>query len=285
MILRLMGRRKTAGATAMSFTDHLEDLRGHLFRSAIAVVLGCIFLGVYNNFFIKHVLLGPTQTDFPTYKILCYIGKLLHIEALCLGPAGVNLQSIGVSAQFSVFFSVILIGGFILAFPYIFYQIWNFIKPALTPKELKNSGRMIFWVSLLFFLGVGFGYFVIAPYTINFFSNFQLDPSIENRWTISSYLDLLAPLILGTGLAFQLPLAMLFLAKTGIIGSKFLKARRKHAIVIMIIVAGVITPPDVLSQMIVTMPLLLLYEISIKLVKKTEAREALESAKNLHIDP
>jgi sec-independent protein translocase protein TatC len=183
---------------------------------------------------------------------------------------GVKMQSTSVSGQFSVFFNAVLIGGLILAFPYVFLQFWNFTKPALTKKELRNTRGVIFWVSLLFFLGVFFGYFVIAPYTVNFFANFQLDVNIENRWTITSYINTLIPLILGTGLAFQLPLAMYFLTKIGIVSSSFLKKYRKHAYVIMLIVAGVITPPDMLSQVIVTLPLVLLYEVSIILAKRVE---------------
>lgn len=257
----------------MSFIDHLEVLRGHLFRSVIAIAAGAIIVGVFHNFFVKGILMGPTHSDFPTYKILCKIGKALNIKKLCMEGIGVKMQSTSVSGQFSVFFNVILIGGFIIAFPYIFHQFWKFVKPALTRKELRNTRGVIFWVSLLFFMGVLFGYFVIAPYTVNFFANFQLDENIENRWTITSYLDTLVPLILGTGLAFQLPLAIHFLAKIGIVTSKFLRKYRKHAIVIMLIVAGIITPPDMLSQIVVTFPLVLLYEISIGLAKKVERQK------------
>jgi len=254
----------------MSFVDHLEVLRGHLFRSAFAIAIGAVVVGVYNKFFIRGVLMGPTHDDFPTYSVLCKIGQALNINRLCMKGIAVKMQSTAVSGQFSVFFNVILIGGFIIAFPYVFWQFWKFVKPALTKKELRSTSGVIFWVSFLFFTGVLFGYFVIAPYTVSFFANFQLDTNIENRWTITSYLDTLVPLILGTGLAFQLPLVMYFLSKVGIVGSAFLKKYRKHAIVIMLIVAGVITPPDVLSQIIVTLPLILLYEVSIVLAKKVE---------------
>jgi sec-independent protein translocase protein TatC len=230
-------------------------------------------VGVYNKFFVRGVLMGPTHDDFPTYGLLCKIGRALNINRLCMKGIGVKMQSTAVSGQFSVFFNVILIGGFIIAFPYVFWQFWNFIKPALTKKELKSTRGVIFWVSLLFFMGVFFGYFVIAPYTVSFFANFQLDTNIENRWTITSYLDTLVPLILGTGLAFQLPLVMYFLTKISVVSSSFLKKYRKHAIVIMLIVAGIITPPDVLSQIIVTLPLILLYEVSIILAKKVERQE------------
>lgn len=257
----------------MSFVDHLEVLRGHLFKSALAIAIGAVVVGIYNKFFVRGILMGPTHDDFPTYKLLCRIGTALKIDRLCMKGIGIKMQSTAVSGQFSVFFNVVLIGGFIIAFPFVFHQFWKFVKPALTKKELRSTRGVIFWVSLLFFMGVLFGYFVIAPYTVSFFANFQLDTNIENRWTITSYLDTLIPLILGTGLAFQLPLVMYFLTKISVVSSSFLKKYRKHAIVIMLVVAGIITPPDVLSQIIVTLPLILLYEVSIVLAKKVEKAE------------
>jgi sec-independent protein translocase protein TatC len=189
-----------------------------------------------------------------------------------------RMQSTTVSGQFSMFFTVIIIGGIIIAFPYIFFEFWNFIKPALTKKELKRTRGAVFWVSILFFLGITFGYFVIAPYTVNFFANFQLDETIVNQWTITSYIDTLVPLILGSGLAFQLPLVMYFLAKVGIVTPEYLRRVRKFAIVIIVVTSGVITPPDVISQIIVSMPLLLLYEISIWLAARVKREEDKEEA-------
>lgn len=276
MALNIFKRGGSDERSEMSFIDHLEVLRGHLFRCAIAVAIGAVVVGIYNKFFVREILMGPTHSEFPTYRILCQLGQYLHINRLCMNGIGIKMQSTAVSGQFSVFFNVVLIGGFIVAFPYVFWQFWKFVKPALTKKELRNTRGVIFWVSFLFFLGVFFGYFVIAPYTVNFFANFQLDSNIENRWTITSYLDTLVPLILGTGLAFQLPLAMYFLTKIGIVGSAFLKKNRKYAIVIMLVVAGIITPPDMLSQIVVTLPLVLLYEVSIILAKKVERKEKQE---------
>ena len=265
----------------MSFIDHLEELRGHLLRSVVAIVIGAIGIAIYQDFFIKKVLLGPTHADFPTYGFLCRVGRYLGIEkALCMDGIDIQMQSTGVTTQFSTLISVMLIGGIIIAFPYIFWEFWKFIKPALTKKELQNTRGVIFWVSLLFFTGVFFGYFVVAPYTLNFFGNFQLDENIENRWTIASYFDTLIPLILGAGLAFQLPLLMVFLAKIGIVSATYLRKVRKYSIVIIMIVAAVITPgPDVISQLTVAIPLLLLYEISILLTRKIEKRRKEEDDK------
>lgn len=265
----------------MSFVDHLEVLRGHLFRSVLAILVGAIVIVIFKDFFVKQVLLGPTHADFPTYGLFCRIGKVLHLEkALCMTGVNIQMQSTGVATQFSTFISVMLIGGIVIAFPYIFWEFWRFIKPALTRKELQNTQGLIFWVSFLFFTGVFFGFFIIAPYTLNFFGNFQLDENIENRWTISSYFDTMIPLILGTGLAFQLPLLMLLLAKIGIVSASYLKRVRKYSIVIILIVAAVITPgPDVISQMTVAIPLFLLYEVSILLTRRIEKRQAEEEAK------
>lgn len=279
-LLKRFTKNPSGEAAEMTFIDHLEELRGHLFRSVIAIVVGGIVVAVNNNFFVKKVLMGPTHADFPTYSWLCSAGQKLGMgNALCMKEIGVKMQSTSVSGQFSMFFTVIVIGGLIIAFPYVFWEFWKFLKPALTKKELGQTRGVVFWVSLLFFMGVAFGYFVIAPYTVNFFANFQLDESIVNQWTISSYVDTLIPLILGTGLAFQLPLVMFFLSKIGLVTPGWLRSVRKYAIVIIVIVAGVITPPDVISQVIVSFPLLILYEVSIWLSARVVKEKELEEAK------
>jgi sec-independent protein translocase protein TatC len=276
----IFGKRNRGGSRdEMTFIEHLDELRGHLFKSAVAVGIGAIIIVVYNNFIIKNVLMGPIHSDFITYGYLCRISQYLHLgNRLCMTGIKVRMQSNAVSGQFDVFFNIVLIGGFILAFPYVFWQFWKFTRPALTAKELKNSRGVIFWVSFLFFTGVLFGYFVIAPYTINFFANFKIDDNIENIWTISSYFSTLVPLILGAGLCFQLPLVMYFLTKVGVVSSAWLRKSRRYAILIIVIVAGIITPPDMLSQIIVSVPLILLYEISIFLAKRVEKKEKQEEA-------
>jgi sec-independent protein translocase protein TatC len=271
------GKKNNEERAEMSFIEHLEVLRGHLFRSALAIAAGAIVFIVYNTFFVREVLMGPTHADFPTYKWLCKVGHAIGLgDNMCMKDIGLKMQSTSVSGQFSMYFTLIFVGGIIVAFPYIFWEFWRFIKPALTKKELSKTRGVIFWVSFLFFLGITFGYFIIAPYTVNFFANFQLDDNIENRWTITSYIDSLVPLILGTGLAFQLPLVMFFLAKVGLMSPDFLRRNRKYAIVIILILAGIITPPDVISQIICTIPLMLLYEISIWLTAKVQKEKALE---------
>lgn len=265
----------------MSFVEHLDVLRVHLFKAFVAIAVGAVVAGIYNKFIIKAVLLGPTQSSFPTYGFVCRLGNWMRLgDALCMKGIALKMQSTNVSGQFSMWFTIVLMSGLILAFPYVFYQFWSFIKPGLKREELSQTRGVIFWVSFLFFTGVAFGYFVVTPYALNFFFNFQLDEIIENRWTINSYIDMILPIVLGSGLAFQMPLVIFFLAKIGLVTAKYLRSVRKYAVVIIFIVAGIITPgPDIISQLAVALPLLLLYEISIVLSKRVEKKEEEAEAK------
>jgi sec-independent protein translocase protein TatC len=279
--MKLFKRRSRDGTTEeMSFIEHLDVLRGHLFKSALAVAIGAIVMAIYNKFIVQRILMGPTHGDFVTYSFLCRLSQKWGLgDKLCMQAIHVKMQSNTVAGQFNVYFNIILIGGFILAFPYVFWQFWKFTKPALKPNELKNTRGVIFYVSLLFFLGVFFGYFIIAPYTINFFANFVLDSNIENIWTIADYFSTIVPLILGAGLAFQLPLVMYFLAKVGVVSASYLRRVRKYAILIIVVVASIITPPDMLSTIVASVPLLILYEISVLLCVRVEKRQKLDELK------
>ncbi len=258
----------------MSFIQHIDELRIHLFRSAIATTIGAILVWYFDKFIIKKILMGPTHSDFFTYTFLCKLSQKFNLgNDLCLNPINIKMQNTVVWGQFSVYFNIIVIGGFILAFPYIFWEFWKFTKPALKPKELKNTRGVIFWVSFLFFLGILFGYFVVAPYTVSFFARFSMDDNIENKWTIGSYFSTVVPLILASGLAFQMPLVIYFLSKLDIVSVAFLKRMRRYAILIIVILVSIITPPDMLSTIICSIPLVILYEISIILCKKVEARK------------
>jgi sec-independent protein translocase protein TatC len=264
----------------MTFFDHIDELRKHLFRSVIAILIGSVVIGYYNKFIIRNILMGPIHSDFITYRYLCSLGKYLGMgNSLCLNTVNIKMQSNAVAGQFNVFLNVILIGGLILAFPYVFWQFWRFVKPALKNNELKGTRGVIFWVSVLFFIGILFGYYVIAPYTINFFAGFQIDESIENFWTIASYFNTMMPLVLGSGLMFQLPLVLYFLAKIEVVSSSFLKKYRKHAILVITIVVSIITPPDMLSTIICSIPLIGLYEISIFLIVGIEKKRKIAEAK------
>ncbi len=271
--------KKSNGApkAEMSFIEHIDELRKHLFRSVIAIILGAIVVHIFNEFIVSKILMGPTHSDFPTYTYLCKLGQKLSLgNMMCLSEIKVNMQSNSVAGQFGVYVNVLIIGGLIVAFPYVFWQFWKFIKPALKTNELKRTKGVIFWVSTLFFMGILFGYFVVAPYTVNFFANFTIDNNIQNIWTISSYFSTIVPLILGSGIAFQLPLVLYFLAKIDVISVAFLKKYRRHAIVIIVIAVSAITPPDMLSTIICSIPLVLLYEVSILLCKKVERQKLKE---------
>ena len=265
----------------MSFVDHLEELRWHIMRSVIALLVGGIIVFVKIDFFFGRVVMGPAHNDFITYRMLCSVSHKVGLGAsMCLDNINLRLISTEMSSQFMMSFTIAMVGGFIIAFPYIFWEFWRFTKPALTEKEQQKTRGVIFWVSLLFFLGVAFGYYLIAPYTVNFFASYTLDPLIANTFTVGDYIDNIVSLVLGSGIVFQLPLVVFFFSKVGLLTPSFLKSNRKYAFVIILIIAAVITPPDVVSQMIVTIPLLMLYEISIWIsakvvrdLKKEEEKE------------
>lgn len=254
-----------------TFVDHLEELRYVLIRCLIAVVL-CAVLGfIYLDFFFNQVLMAPTHKDFPTYRIFCALGHYLGWEdKFCIKNKPIQLQSTKMGAQFLMSFSIALAIGVLLSFPYIVRQIWRFIRPALNPRELKNTNHILFYISVLFFIGVGFGYFIITPYTIQFFANYTLSDAIENRFLVSDYIATVLQLSLGSGLFFQFPLLLYTLGKIGILSSSSLKKYRKYALLILLLVAAIITPPDILSQVILTAPLYALYEISILIIEKVE---------------
>ena len=276
--------KNTPEKAEMSFVDHLEELRWHIMRSVIALLVGGIVVFMKMDFFFGKVVMGPANKDFITYRALCKFSHAVGLgEAMCLESINLKLISTQMSSQFMMSFTIAMVGGFIVAFPYIFWEFWRFTRPALTQKEQRKTRGIIFWVSLLFFLGVGFGYFLIAPYTVNFFASYTLDPLIANTFTVADYIDNIVSLVLGTGIVFQLPLVVLFLSKIGILTPTFLKNNRKYAFVIILVIAAIITPPDVISQLIVTMPILLLYEISIwisaKAVKGLEEDQVIEDDK------
>ncbi|MCG7856795.1 twin-arginine translocase subunit TatC [Flavihumibacter sp.] len=270
-------RRKSGTEAEMSFVDHLEALRWHIMRSLLAIMVGAIIVFVYMDFFFGRVVMGPTNKDFITYKALCWFSHKVGLgDAMCLAEINLKLISTEMSSQFMMSFTISFVGGLIVAFPYVFWEFWRFIRPALTDKELSRTRGVIFWVSLLFFTGVAFGYFLIAPYTVNFFAAYTLSPDIQNTFTVSNYIDNIVSLVLGTGIVFQLPLVVYFLAKVGIVTASFLRTYRKFAVLIILIIAAVITPPDVISQLIVTVPLWFLYEISISIAARVNKEDLAE---------
>ena len=265
----------------MSFVDHLEELRWHIMRSVIALLVGMVLVFINMDFFFGRIVMGPANKDFFTYRALCSISHRIGLgNAMCLENINLRLISTQMGAQFLMSFTIAMVGGFIIAFPYVFWEFWKFTRPALTAKERQRTSGIIFWVSLLFFSGVAFGYFLIAPYTVNFFASYTLSPQIANTFTIDDYIDNIVSLVLGTGIVFQLPLVVFFLSKVGVLSPAFLRTSRKYAFLVILVIAAVITPPDVVSMTICTLPLLFLYEVSIwisaRAIKNAEKKELQE---------
>ncbi len=258
----------------MSFLDHLEELRWHIIRSLIAILVFAIAAFIAKDFVIGTVILGPSRTDFWTYQKLCLLADLIQTPALCIDTLSFELVSRKLSSQFMTHVSVSFFVGIIVGFPYLFWEIWRFIKPGLRPKERKASRGATFSVSVLFTLGVLFGYFLIAPISVRFFSTYQVDPSLQNLFDLSSYISTVTMIVFGCGVLFQLPVIVYFLTRAGIVSSALMKAYRKHAIIVILVLGAIVTPPDPFSQILIALPLMLLYQMSIVIAKRIERREA-----------
>lgn len=256
----------------MTFVDHLEALRWHITRSLLAVIIIGILLFIKIDWIFDQVIAGPLQNDFVTYRGLCNLGYWLHLgDSFCMPPITIKMQTTAFSSQFMSSITIAFMGGFIAAFPYIFWEFWQFVKPALKPSEVKYASGIIFWVSFFFFLGAAFGYFLLGPFTFNFLSNYTIGTTqlLEAKPTLDDYLENLLNLILGCGIAFELPVLSYALTKIGLITPDLLKSTRKYAIVVILVVAAVITPsPDWTSQLLVFVPLYLLYQLSIVVSKR-----------------
>ncbi len=256
----------------MSFFDHIDELRKHLIRSIIAVIVFSIIAFYYMDFIFHDILMAPSKPDFFTFRILCTYFDY------CTGVMNFTLMSRTMTGQFSMHITASMIAGVIAAFPYIVYQLWVFIAPALHPRERKNVRGVVAGVSILFFIGILFGYYVISPLAIDFLANYQLDPSIENNFDVTSYISTLCLMALGGGVVFQLPIVVYFLSLMGILTPMFMRNYRRHAILIMAVLSAILTPsPDVLSQMLMLVPMYLLYELSIfvsAVVYKRKIKEA-----------
>lgn len=256
----------------MSFVEHLEALRWHIIRMVLAILGGTIFAFVFIEDIFEKIVLAPTKASFPPYKLLCIAAKKFHYPNLCMADVAINFQNIKLSGQFMMSLTASLVIGLIIAFPYVAWELWRFIRPALTEKERKKSTGFVFWATVLFLFGVAFGYYIITPYTVNFFANYKISPQFENIIRIDDYLDTLLSLVLGTGLVFELPVFVYFLSKAGLVTPRFMKTYRRYAIVGVLVLAAVITPPDVISQIIVAIPIMLLYEASIMISARVEKK-------------
>lgn len=269
-LLNFLKKRDKAPKGEMSFIDHLEDLRWHLIRSVIAVAIGAIIVLIFTKDIVNGVLLAPTRSDFVSSRWLCSLGHSIWLgDNLCFPGIDAKFLENTMTGQFIAYFTMGFIGGFVIAFPYIFWEFWRFVKPALSEKELKKTRGIIFWVSFLFFLGVAFGYFILTPFMVNFYFNFKLSEQIVIMPSFSDYLENLIYTTVGIGVLFQMPLLVMLLARIGILRASFLRKYRRHAFVIIVIAAAIITPStDPFSLTIVTIPLYLLFEASVALASR-----------------
>jgi sec-independent protein translocase protein TatC len=249
----------------MSFMDHLEDLRWLFVRSTIAIIVlasACYFI---DDFIFDTILFGPKNPDFITYKLFCELTRFFGVDdsIACATEFSFIIQNTEVGGQFSMYLWTLITAGFILSFPYILGQFWSFIKPALYDNERKHAGAFIIISSMLFFIGILFGYFIIVPLSINFFGTFNVSDNIINQFTVASYVSIIKTSVIMSGLLFELPIITYFLAKLGLISAELMRNYRKYAIVIILIVAAIVTPPDIPSQVVVSIPIMILYEVSI----------------------
>lgn len=252
----------------MSFLDHLEELRWLLIRSTIAILIAAAIAFTFNEFLFDTIIFGPKKGDFITYKFFCQLAETYDLDrSFCNKELPFKIQNRTMDGQLSVLIWTCITAGFILAVPFILWQIWKFILPALYENEKKYAKHFLFTTSTLFFIGVAFGYFVLVPLSINFLSNMQISSEIENQIDINSYIGLVKSTSLSTGLIFELPVIIFFLAHLNLISAEFLKEYRKYAYVLILIISAIVTPPDIISQTIVSIPLIILYEISIFIAK------------------
>jgi sec-independent protein translocase protein TatC len=248
----------------MSFLDHLEELRWVLVRSTLAILVLAVFTFFVSDYLFDVIIFGPKSPDFITYRLFCDLSHQLGFaDSICVTEMPFIIQNINVEGQINILVWTCITTGFILAFPYILLQLWNFISPALYENERKYAKLFIFIASLLFFTGVLFGYFVVVPMSVNFFATFKVSDVVQNQFSFDSYIGMIKTSVIASGLFFELPVIIYFLTKLGLVTPKFLRDYWRYAVVIILIVAAIVTPPDVVSQLIVAIPMLLIYEISI----------------------
>ncbi len=252
----------------MSFLDHLEVLRWHLVRSSAVVLVLTVVAFVFKDILFDDIILAQKSSKFWTYQLFCKFSHLIgRGDALCMEEIKFSLINITMSGQFSIHIVTSIIAGVVMGFPYILFEIWRFIRPALQNKEKKHAAALVFSGSILFMIGILFGYFFVSPLSVQFLGNYQVSEIVTNQITINSFISTVTTITLACGLVFELPLIVFFLSKTGLLTPEFMKKYRKHAIVVTLILSAVITPPDVSSQVLLTIPLLILYEFSIYISK------------------
>ncbi len=258
-----MAKKKHTNPDEMSFLDHLEELRWHLIRATLAIVIVGMVAFIFKDFIFDEIIFAPADADFISYDLLCKLANIFGSDKGCINEMDFIIQNRTMGGQFNAAIWTSIIVGLVVAFPYVIYEFWKFISPGLYEKERKNSRGFIVISSLLFFMGVLFGYYVIAPLSINFLANFTVGDMVKNEFDISSYIGLVRASAIAAGLIFELPIVIYFFTKIGLVTPQFLRKYRKYALVIVLIVSAIITPPDISTQVIVSIPILILYEVSI----------------------
>ena len=270
-----MSHQPTQNDNEMTFFEHLDALRPHLIRGAMALFVIMIVAFVCKHFIIDIILMGPQSPDFVSNRWLCeFSHAYLHDATLCINQIKLNMVNTSLGGQFNLHMQISMVTGIVLAIPYLLWELWRFVSPALTKRERRNSRMFVFYVSLCFFTGLLFGYFIIVPLSINFLANYQASVAITNLIDIKSYLTNVLTISTACGIVFQLPLLIYFLTRMGIVNSAFLRKYRRHAFIVLTIISAIITPPDLFSLVLVVIPLYALYELSIFLAVRVERQRA-----------
>ena len=259
-----IGTGTESEGSEMSFLDHLEILRWHLIRSVSVVMLLGVVAFAAKRIVFDVIIFGPKDPNFITYRMFCKLSQAMGLDdALCMTELPFTLQNIDMAGQFTTHIWVSLIAGFIVGFPYVLWEVWRFVKPGLKSKESNYARGVVFFSSLLFMMGVSFGYFMIAPLSVNFLGSYTVSAQVANEINLGSFISTVTTVTFASGLIFELPILVYFFTKIGLLTPEMMKSYRRHAIVVTVILSAVITPPDIASQVLVSLPLLILYEISI----------------------
>ena len=265
-------KKTEAENSEMSFLEHLEELRWHLVRSSAAVVAGAVIVFINVKFIFDTILFAPKYPEFITNRFFAWIAEKLNSPDLQINTKPFEIINIDMAGQFTTHLSIAIVGGIIISIPYIFWEFWSFIKPALYDKERRHATGAVFFSSLLFLFGVFFGYYLIVPLTTHFFGTYRVSEEVVNQINLTSYISSVSTVILGSGIVFELPIIIYFLSKVGILSSSFLLTYRKHSYVVLLLLAAIITPPDIFSMLLVSGPLILLYELGVILAKQIERK-------------
>lgn len=263
----------------MSFLEHLEELRWHLVRSFLYILVFAILAFIFKNIVFDVILLGPSNPDFFTNRLLCQLAENINISALCINQKQLLLQNIQMTGQFTTHIWISFLGGIVVAFPFIFWEFWQFIKPALYKQEVEHSRGAIFFASILFTIGILFAYYIISPLSVHFLGSYQVSEKVDNIVNLGSYIATVSSIIIASGILFELPMFIYFMSKVGLVTADTLKKYRRHSFVVTLALAAIITPPDMISQILVSLPLVLLYEAGIIIARGVERKKSKELAK------